>query len=204
MEQSLKDLNKVLDFLFLFHIQNGESSPVEPSLTLPVGLRELYRKHSKWTNESNFHGIFWGRSLSVSDGKIYGIECPKGWVGFSQERDGVWLAACPQIDADDTEVAICTNSTAGVVKLPSLNRFLVWLLLQESSWMSEVGNSCDRGIDDDDYWASQGFSELIDCSFDSEYCIQLSTRFRLSGDGKTIAAGNTDESFLFLRGIAGC
>ena len=200
MEHNIEDVTKVLDFLTLFHSLNGESNPVDPLLTLPTGLRDLYHKHSSWTNQSNFHSIFWGNSLSVSDGKIYGFECPKGWVGFSQERDGVWLAACPQVDASDSEVAICTNSTAGVVKLPSLNQFLTWILLQESAWMSESGSSCEYGIDEDDYWTSQQFSKLIDCSFNSEHCIQLSTCFRLSSDGKTIAEGNANESFLSSRG----
>lgn len=199
MNQSRKHLNEVLDFLTLFHGLDADSNSVpNQSLDLPNGLGDLYRKHTKWTNKSNFHVLYWGESLTVSDGMIFGIECPRGWIGFSQERDGVWLAACPASIQDDTEVAICTGS--GVVNMPSLNQFLVWLLLQESVWMTEQGTSSERGIDDDDYWSTRGFSDLIDCSFEGgDGCIQLFRNFRLSGDGKTIAQGDTKGSHLSTR-----
>ena len=199
LKQSRERLNEVLDFLVSFHGMDPDSvPPLDDSVDLPNGLRDLYRKHSKWMVDANFHALYWFDSLSVSDGTMYGMDCPKEWIVFSQEHVAVWVAACPASSVDDTEVAICSD--VGVETLPSLNQFLVWLLLQESVWIAEGYCLSEHGIDDEDYWSSQGFSNLIDCSFDDvEICIQLFRNFRLSNDGKTIAQGDAQQSHLSSR-----
>ena len=199
MNQTRKELNEVLDFLISFHgLDSVTTTAADHLLELPNGLSDLFRKHPNWMTKDNFHTLHWRDLLSVSDGAMFGMDCPKGWIVFAQENVAVWVAACPATILDDTEVAICTG--VAVTKLPSLNRFLIWLLLQESAWVAKQGNSIQHGIDDNDYWSSQGFSELIDCSFEGgEGCVQLFQKFRLGSDGKTIAEGNAHESHLSSR-----
>ncbi len=199
MQQSRKQLNEVLDFLITFHgLDSNSNSALDHSLEIPNGLSDLFRKHANWMTNENLHPLFWNESLAVSDGTMYGMDCPKGWIVFSQEHVAVWVAACPASILDDTEVAICSD--VGITKMPSLNLFLIWLLLQESVWIAEQGISSKHGIDDNDYWSSQGFSNPIDCSFNGgEGFVQLFQTFRLSNDGKTIAHGDNHESHLSLR-----
>lgn len=197
MKQSLTDLNEVLDFLATYHGLTVDPNSVDPpSLALPVGLSNLYREHSNWMSESDcFHNFCWGRNLSVSDGAVYGMDCPKDWVVFAHENQAVWVAACPSSVVDDAEVAICTD--VGVTKTPSLNRFLIWLFLQESFWVGKNKTPCGHGIGDDTYWSSQGFSEMIDCSFEGgEGFNQLLHSFRLSSDGRVLAQGSDNSSQL--------
>ncbi len=194
MDQSRKQLNQVLDFLVSFHGLDATSETATTSLSLPGGLRDLYQKHANWTGAS-FHLLHWEESLSVSDGKVFGIDCPSDWVVFSQEREGVWLAVTPQSNEDDSELAICSRS--GSKKLSSLNLFLVWILLQESVWVAEHERTVNQGIDNDEFWKSEGFSDLIDCEFDGgEGFVQLKRKFRLSDDSDVIAHGDSQSSQL--------